>query len=145
MPSLAETIADPERRKRVIEDSVGMIEAEVADKSGLTGVAVKTAFATVKKLRPGFVHVALHHLLDEFAAQVDPYWAECREKGVHPRKFFVERGNAVANSLLKITDSRSKGASGPARKAYDTLRPRAVDHVISAMPRLGDLIHKHCS
>lgn len=145
MPSLAETIADPARRKKVIEDAVGVIEAEVADKSGLTGIAVKTAFGTVQRLKPGFVHMALHHLLDDFSKQVDPFWAECQAQKAVPRTFFVQRGKDIANALLKITDDRSKKAAGPARSAYEQLRPRAVDHVVAAMPRLGDLVQKHCS
>jgi hypothetical protein len=122
-----------------------MIEAEVADKSGLSGMAIKAAFGMVQKIRPGFVGGALNHLLDEFAVQVDPFWADCQSKGTDARSYFVQNGSKVANALLKITDMRSKGAAGPVRKTYDQLRPQAEKHVEAAMPRLADLLKKHAS
>jgi hypothetical protein len=145
MPSLSEVVADPAKRRRVVDDGVAMIEAEVADKGGLSGMAIKGAFAMVQKMRPGFVGGALNHLLDDFAKQVDPFWAECREKKEEPRAFFVRRGNDVANALLSITDMRARGASGPVRSTYDKLRPQASEHVKAAMPRLADLLKKHAS
>ena len=36
MPTLTETIADPNKRRAVVDDGVAVIEAEVADKSGLS-------------------------------------------------------------------------------------------------------------
>lgn len=145
MPSLSEVIADATKRRAVVDDGVVVIEQEVADKSGLSGMAIKAAFGTVKRIKPGFIGGSLNHLLDDFARQVDPFWADCQKNGGDARTYFVKNGNAIANALLKITDDRSKRASGPARSAYDQLRPKAVEHVTVAMPRLGDLIKKHAS
>ncbi|MFZ5480962.1 MAG: DUF6918 family protein [Myxococcota bacterium] len=145
MPSLTEALSDPTKRRRVVDDGVAMIDAEVADKGGLSGMAIKGAFAMVQKVRPGFVGGALNHLLDDFAKQVDPFWAECQAKREDPRAFFVRRGGEVANALLAITDMRAKGATGPVRSTYDKLRPQAVEHVKAAMPRLADLLKKHAS
>lgn len=145
MASLASVLADPAKRRRVVDDGVAMIEAEVADKSGLSGLAIKGGFAMVQKVKPGFVGGALNHLLDDFAKQVDPYWADCQAKGEDARKFFNQHGAAIANSLLKITDDRARNAVGPVRSTYDKLRPEASKHVVSAMPRLADLVKKHAS
>lgn len=145
MPSLSDVIADPARRRRVVDDGVTMIEAEVADKSGLRGMAIKGAFAMVQKLRPNFVGNSLNHLLDDFAKQVDPHWAECQQQKAEPRSYFTKNASRVANSLLSITDMRAKGASGAVRSTYDKLRPEAQRHVEDAMPRLADLLRKHAS
>jgi hypothetical protein len=145
MPSLSEVVADPARRKRVVDDGVAVIESEVADKSGLSGMAIKAAFGMVQKVKPGFVGGTLNHLLDDFARQIDPFWAECREQKAEPRGFFTKRSLDVANALLRITDDRAKGASGPVRNTYDKLRPQAQKHVQEAMPRLADLLRKHAS
>lgn len=143
MPSLVSVIADPNRRRNVVDDGVEVIEAEVASKSGLTGMAIKAAFATVKKLRPGFVGSALNHLLDDFAAKVDPIWTECSAGAGDPLPRFVARGPQVADALLSITDRRAQGASGPVRATYDKLRPEAKKHVEAAIPRVGGLLKKH--
>lgn len=143
MPTLTEVIADPQKRRAVVDDGVSVIEAEVADKSGLSGMAIKTAFAAVKRIKPGFIGGTLNHLLDDFAKQVDPFWLDCLATKADPRGYFVKNGNAIANALLKITDDRARSAAGPARSAYDQLRPKAVEHTTAAMPRLAGLIAKH--
>jgi hypothetical protein len=145
MPTLTEVVKDPARRKRVVDDGVAVIEAEVADKGGLTGMAIKAAFGVVSRVKPGFVGGTLNHLLDDFARQVDPFWIDCQAKGADARTFFVQNGPKIADALLSITDGRARGASGPVRTTYDRLRPEAQKHVVAAMPRLGDLIRKHAS
>lgn len=145
MASLSEVLADPAKRKRVVDDGVAMIEAEVADKSGLSGIAIKTAFKMVQSVKPGFVGGTLNHLLDDFAKKVDPFWADCQAQKADPRGFFTRNGTSVADALLSITDGRARNASGPIRSTYDKLRPEAQKHVVSAMPRLADLLKKHAS
>ena len=145
MASLSEVLADPAKRKRVVDDGVAMIEAEVSDKSGLSGIAIKTAFAMVQKVKPGFVGGTLNHLLDDFAKKVDPFWLDCQAQKADPRGFFSKNGASVADALLSITDGRARNASGPIRNTYDKLRPEASKHVVSAMPRLADLLRKHAS
>ena len=143
MASLKDVIADPNKRRAVVDDGVNVIEAEVADKGGLSGMALKGAFKVVKGVRPGFVGQALNALLDEFAGAVDPIWAECIAKGGDTSAAFVAVGPRVAESLLSITDKRARGAAGPVRATYDKLRPEAVKHVVAAMPRLAGLLKKH--
>lgn len=145
MPTLTEVLADPARRRRVVDDGVGVIEAEVGDKSGLSGMAIKAAYAMVARIKPGFIGGALNHLLDDFAKQIDPFWVECQSKGADAKTFFVQNGPKVADALLRITDARAKAAAGPVRSAYDKLRPEGQKHVVSAMPRLAELVRKHAS
>ena len=145
MGSLVQTVKDPAKRKLVVDAGVRLIEAEVADKGGLSGLAIKGAFKLVSGVKPGFVGGTLNHLLDDFSAKVDPFWAECQEKGEDPRAYFVRRGTDVSNALLSITDDRARNARGPVRNTYDRLRPEAVKHVTAAMPRLADMVKAHAS
>ena len=48
MGSLIETIKDDTQRRAVVDDCVVLIDAEVADKKGLSGGVVRTMFKTVK-------------------------------------------------------------------------------------------------
>lgn len=145
MGSLTEVLKDPTKRRAVVDDGVRVIEQEVADKGGLSGMAIKAGFKLVQGVRPGFVPMALHHLLEDFAPKIDPFWAECQAKNEDARSFFVRRSAEISNALLSVTDMRSKGAAGPVKATYDRLRPEAVKHVIAAMPRLADLVKKHAS
>jgi hypothetical protein len=142
--SLVETISDAARRKAVVADCAVLIDAEVADKRGFSGVAIKGAFKTVKGLRPDMITRSMDHLLDDFSGQVDPFWADCQAKGDEPRAYFSRRKVEVANALLKITDDRASGSKHRTLvRAYKGLRGKAVDHIGSAMPRFADLLVKH--
>lgn len=146
MGSLIEVIKDEQKRKAVIDDCVALIEAEVAEKKGLSGMAIKAGYKTVKSIRPGTIPMALHHMLDDFAAKVDPYWQQCLSEGKDPRSFFTDKSIEIANALLSITDARAQRARNKViAKTYHKLRPTAVDHVAAAMPRLADLLQKYAS
>ena len=145
MPSLSEVLSDAARRRKVVDDGVSVIEAEVADKGGLSGMAIKGAFAMVQKVKPGFVGGTLNHLLDDFAKKIDPFWATCQAEKADPKGFFVKNASSVADALLSITDARARNAAGPLRNTYDKLRPQAQKHVVEAMPRLAGLLQRHAS
>jgi hypothetical protein len=139
MGSLAEVLKDAGKRRQIVDAGVRVIEQEVADKGGLSGVAIKATFRLVQGLKPGFVPMALNLLIDDFAAKLDPFWLDCQAQKADPRAYFQRRGNEIAQALLGITDERARRADGPARSAYEKLRPEGVKHVVAAMPRLADL------
>ena len=139
MGSLVEVLKDDGKRRQIIDAGVKVIEQEVADKGGLSGMAIKTAFRVVQGLKPGFVPMALNHLMDDFAKKIDPFWLDCQANGAEPRGYFQRRGTEIAQALLSITDERARRGEGPARSAYERLRPEGVKHVTVAMPRLADL------
>ncbi len=146
MGSLTDTISDPTRRKAVVADCATLIDAEVADKRGLSGAAIKGAYRTVKGLRPDMITRSMDHLLDDFSKQVDPFWQDCQAKGSDPRGYFTGRKAEVANALLQITDDRAaKSSHKTLVRAYKGLRGKAVDHIGAAMPRFADLLVKHAS
>ena len=146
MGSLAETISDPTRRKAVVADCAVLIDAEVADKRGLSGAAIKAGYRSVKGLRPDMITRSMDHLLDDFAGQIDPYWTECQAGSEPPRRFFTDRQRDVANALLQITDDRAARSDHKTLvRVYKGLRGKAVDHIGAAMPRFADLLVKHAS
>lgn len=146
MPSLSDLVKDKDRRKAVIDDCAELIEAEVASKSGLTGLAVKGAFAVVKAVRPGIIPQAVHHLIDEFSIRIDPFHAAWLAQGGKPplADYFTRRGGELADALLTVTDERASRSDNRTLKgAYGKLRPQGKKHVQDAMPRLGRLVEKH--
>jgi hypothetical protein len=145
MPTLTSVLTDPARRRRVIEDAAQVVEAEVAGKGGLTGMAIKTGFAVVKKAKPDFVPGSMNMLMDEFAGKIDPFWEKCQAESADARGYFTRNGSPIADALLSITDQKARNVAGPIRAVYDKLRPEAKKHVVDAMPRLGDLVKKHAS
>ena len=146
MGSLVEVLKDTAKRAAVITDCEQLLEGEVGDKRGLSGMGVKTAFKVVKKFKPGMISVTLNDMIDEFAEKVDPFWQECQASGSDAGQFFEGKKIDVANALLGITDVRmERSPNRGIKKAYSSLRPKAIGYIGQAMPRLSALMKKHAS
>jgi len=144
MTTLRELLAGPDKRPALIADALGVLDAEVADKSGLSGIAVKTAFKVVKGISPGFLREVVDHLLDDFLDALDPLYQEALKSGVAPRQHLQANPGRVADALLGITDRRAQRAKNQMVKAtYEKLRGQAKKHVEAAVPRLGELFQRH--
>lgn len=146
MPSLLEQIGTGEKRAAVVEDGCRVLDEEVAEKGGLTGLAIKGAYKIVQGVRPGFVRDSVNHLLDDFLSAMDPIYQEAAEKKQPAGAYLRQNTARVAQALLGVTDKRaSRAESQVARKAYEKLRPMAQKQVESATPRLAALLEKHAT
>ena len=144
MSSLTEILNSETKKNQVVDDCCTVIDQEVADKGGLSGIAIKAGFAAVKGVKPGFVRHVVFDLLPEFAAALDPIFQEAKSKSVPVGPHFISNAGRVADALLAITDAKATRAkSGAVKGAYDRLRGTAKKHVESAVPRLGKVIEKH--
>ncbi len=144
MPSLPETLTSDVKKNQVVDDCCGIIDAEVSDKGGLSGFAIKAGYAAVKGIKPGFVKHVVSDLLPEFAAALDPIFQEAKTKGAPVSAHFNSNASRVADALLAITDGKAKrSSSGVVKGTYDKLRGMAKKNVEAAVPRLGKLVEKH--
>jgi hypothetical protein len=133
-------------RPKVIADCGRLIEEEVDSKGGLTGLAVKAAFAVVKAVKPGFVTEAIDHMLDDFVGRLEPFYADAQAKNEPVGSLMNARAGAVADALLAISDERAaRSQNQTLKKAYEKLRPTGKKHVEAAVPRIGRLIAKYVS
>jgi hypothetical protein len=146
MPTLKDILLVEGNRPKVIADCGKLIEEEVDSKGGLTGLAVKAAFALVKAVKPGFVTEAIDHMLDDFVSRLEPFWAEAQAKNEPVGSLMNARAGAVSDALLAISDERAaRSTNNTLKKAYEKLRPTGKKHVEAAVPRIGRLIAKYAS
>jgi len=146
MASLIELAKDPAKRKAIVDDAARLLDAEVSDKRGFSGKAVKLAFRAVKGVSPGMIPMSIDALLDDFCTQIQPFWEEAQTKGLSARAHFNTQSSAIAGALLAITDARANRSTQRVLKsAYSKLRGQAVKHITEAMPRLADLVERHAS
>ncbi len=143
--SLSEQFASDDKRSALIDDALRVLDAEVADKSGLSGIAVKTAFKVIQGVQPGFLKKVVKALLPDFLEKMDPLYQDALSAGKSPGGLLVERKREVAGALLSVTDAKAAGARDLVRKTYDKLRPSAEKHVESAAPRLAGLLDRHAA
>lgn len=144
MASLTEVLTSDAKKTAVVDDCMTLIDGEVSDKGGLSGLAIKAGYAAVKGVKPGFVRAVVIDLLPEFALALDPMFQEAKTKNVAVATHFNANSGKVADALLSITDAKAKkSSSGAVKRAYDGLRGVAKKNVEAAVPRLGKLIEKH--
>ena len=146
MPTLKEILLVPGNRPKVIADCVTLVQEEVDSKGGLSGLAIKAAYAVVKAVKPGFVAEAVDHMLDDFVDRLEPFWADAQAKNEPVGALMSARAGQVADALLSISDARAARAKNQGvKKAYEKLRPTGKKNVEAAVPRLGRLIAKYTS
>lgn len=146
MGRLADVLVSTEKKQAVVADGVKLVEEEVHRKGGLSGLAIKGAFAVVKKVKADFVPRVMERLLPDFASHLEPFWEERQRAApdVPMERYLGGRAGEVADALLAITDARVRQAEpGPMRSTYEKLRPAARRNVEEAVPGIGRLIDRH--
>jgi hypothetical protein len=144
--TLSALLEDTSRRDRVVDDCVQLIDDEVGKKSGFSGLAIKGAYAVVKAIKKGIIKESVSSLLNGFISKLEPYYERYLQSGsTEPFSALLNKEPAnVANALLGFTDDKARNAQNATmKKAYEKLRPSAVDHVQAAVPGLGRVIDKH--
>jgi hypothetical protein len=135
-----------DKRSALVDDAVKVLDQEVADKSGLTGIAIKGAYKLVQGIRPGFVRQVVDALLDDFLVALEPIYREAADKKVPAGNHLLAQRDRVADALLSVTDKRAQTAqSATIKSAYGKLRPMAKKQVETAGPRLSQLIDRHAA
>ena len=146
MQPLREQLGNGDKRVQVIKDALVVLDQEVADKTGLSGIAIKTAYKVVKGIRPGFIPEVVDALLDDFLNAVDPLYQDAVANGRPPGSAVRDNPSRVADSLLAVTDRKSQNAkSQVVKSAYEKLRPSAKKQVEAACPRLAGLLERHAA
>ena len=143
--TLREILLAAPNRPKLIRDCAGLIDEEVAKKGGLSGLAIKGAFATVKAVKPGFIDGVINALLDDWVGKLEGHftrWTEAGKVGSFGGVCGRDAGG-VAEKLLEVTDGRAGKADPKIASLYRKLRPNAKEHVISAVPGLGRIVDKY--
>lgn len=139
MRSLPQIMLEPVRRPAAVRALVEVVDAEVADTSGISGRIIRTGYTAVTRVSEGFVAKAVNRLLPAFAAALDPFWQGRGELTFN--EVLVSRQDEAAEALLAVTDREVAGTrNSVVKKVYGSLRGRAKDNVVAALPRVGAAI-----
>lgn len=136
--TLSTALLAPAHRPQVVDALLRLADTEVAGKKGISGTMLKTAYAGAKKAGEGRLRHGVDSLLPSIARTLDPYY---EAKGAIPFGTFLAdpaRSGQVADELLAVVDARAAAVEGnPLGRVYGSLRGRAKDHVVAALPGLG--------
>ncbi|WUN58746.1 hypothetical protein OHB23_07305 [Rhodococcus sp. NBC_00294] len=145
--SLQTTLLDENTAPAVRADVRALIDAEVSDKKGASGLAVKGGYGAVKKVSPSVVDDAVAKLWPSFVEKLDPFWQryEAAPTGTFG-EFLAANGDEASDALLSVTDERiDETSKSTIKKAYSSLRPSAKKNVTEALPRVGALVQKYAA
>jgi hypothetical protein len=140
---LSDGLIDSNKKAMVVDDCCTMIDAQLASKSGISGMALKAAFAALKGIKPGYIPHVVEMLLPQCFTVLDPLWDEGVQKG-NPVEYMVASRSQAADALLSITDERIKDSKRAlVRGTYEKLRNSAKQHVEAAVPDLAKVIDRY--
>jgi hypothetical protein len=141
---LSEHLLAPGARSAVVADTCALIDREVARTSGVSGMAIRSAYRVLTGVRPGMVAGAVDGLLGDFADRLDPFYQEHLRTGEPMAEVLLAHRSAMADALLAITDQRAdRPGNRTVRRAYRRVRGMARQHVESAAPGIAGLIAEH--
>ncbi len=150
--SLEEILSASPVREKAVAATVALIRSEVERKRGVSGVAVRTGYAVVDRVKPTMVEDIVRATLPAFCRALQPQWAAtvaesepaaagqggayaARSRRLEQR--LNERAAEVADALLAVSDGKIDGARPAIARAYRMLRPSAREHVLQAVPGLA--------
>jgi hypothetical protein len=145
MPTLKEQLLTDSVRPTLVRECTHLVDQEVASKRGLSGMAIKGAYKTVKAIKRGFVPGVVDFLLDEWVEQLESYYQDfLSQDGTDFTAYINGKRSQVAESLLEVTDKRATTTTHrTAGRVYNKLRPTAKQNVSEAVPKLARIVQSH--
>ncbi len=143
--ALKESLLDESKRDVLLRDVLALIDAEVSDKKGASGLAVKAGYGAVKKVGPSYIERAVEQLWPEFVDKLEPLWQSYNAASVGSfSDYLVANSDLASDALLAVTDERiDETDKSVVKKFYGSLRGSAKKNVAEALPRVGDLVTKY--
>jgi hypothetical protein len=149
MAGLAEKLLSSEHKDSVVADCVQLLEAYVANRSGLKGIGMRAGLSIAKSRKPDIVVRSTYWLLPEFLEALNPLYVIFKSKPRSSETFqtFLHAHSADATeALLQVADLRVNGTPNMlVKKTYLHFRSEAEDEVTAILPELGKLIERHLS
>ncbi|MEM1290004.1 MAG: hypothetical protein AAGH67_00820 [Cyanobacteria bacterium P01_H01_bin.162] len=137
------TIAqDPATKASMVDDCTHLIDEQVANKRGMSGMALKTAYRVIKGVGPTYLRGAIGRVLPEALRALEPMWYEGLGSG-DPVQYLRQNPSRTAEILLSVTDQRIQNSSGAVVGVYKKLRKSIKSDVEEAVPDLANILGKH--
>ena len=143
--ALKESLLDESKRDVLLPDVLALIDAEVSDKKGASGLAVKGGYGAVKKVGPSYIEKAVGALWPDFVEKLEPFWQSYNAAPVGSfSDYLVANSEQASDALLAVTDARIEDTDkSVVKKFYGSLRGSAKKNVAEALPRVGALVTKY--
>ena len=144
MSDLSQLLAD-DKRPAVVADLADFVDNQVSGLSGITGMAIKGAVGTARKVDGEIINKAANRLLPEILGDLEPHWQAFQSDSSDDFGAFLDgRSDQVVDSLMSVADRNAEQITMPAlAKTYNALRDKGAKFVAPAVPGLGQLLQRH--
>lgn len=141
--TLSDQLQNPSLKEAIIADCVQLMDQQVSAKSGLSGLALKSAYGVIREVGAGYIPGAIGRLLPEVAVALDPLWAEGLSTG-DVIAHLTQNQSQAAERILGVTDARmERVGGGVVRSVYNKLRKSVKGDVEAAVPGLAAILGRH--
>ncbi|TJY60968.1 hypothetical protein E4T66_09980 [Sinimarinibacterium sp. CAU 1509] len=143
MKKLADILLPSGQHAELTAAVVQLIENQVAGRSGLRGMGLKTGLAMAKAVRPDILPRAVQRLLPEFAEALNPLYQDWGNSDIEGFGTFLRKHSESASAaLLAVADARVRQAGSTVQSIYGRLRNSAENEVHAALPALSELLDR---
>jgi hypothetical protein len=144
-PTLQEMLLTPAVQPQVVADTRGLVDQELASKSGLSATGIKVAYKGLTAFAPGYYQGIIETLLPGWVNALEPYWADFTATGGSEfGDYLAKRPQEVSEALLAVTDAKGRESNRPTVvKMYNAVRGGATKHIEAALPNLGAMVQKY--
>ncbi|NET01268.1 MAG: hypothetical protein F6K62_04560 [Sphaerospermopsis sp. SIO1G2] len=143
--ALIDGLVEQNKRQKLVADLTKLLDLRVASMGGISGVAIKTGYAAIKGISPGYCAGAIDRLLPESFAALEPMWEEGLQTE-DPVGYLTNNSSRTADAILTVTDVRTqKSSNSTIKSVYSKLRGSVKKHVEEAVPDLAKVINDYAN
>ncbi|RNE48136.1 DUF6918 family protein [Corynebacterium alimapuense] len=138
-------LLNEDTRPAVAADLATFADATVAEQSGISGIALKGAIATAKKLDSNIITKGVNRLLPEILGELERHWQDFQDAPTEDfGDFLAGRSSQVVDSVMSVADRNAEQITiAPLAKAYNGLRGKGAKFIEPAIPEFGRILQKH--
>ncbi|ACQ78956.1 conserved hypothetical protein [Beutenbergia cavernae DSM 12333] len=141
--TLTTALTAPEVRPAVVADIAALVDSEVSGLGGISGIAIKGAYAAAKKRSSTAVSRGIDSELDTILGVLQPHWDAYRANGGASFGAYLQAHDGVADEILSVAEAQAKARG--AEKMYGPFAGQARKILVGALPGLGDIVEKHAA
>ena len=139
MDSLSRILEASPHREALIREMAGLLEAHIAGKSGIKGMAMKTGFSLLRKAKPDLAQRAVKGLLPDIASALDGLHGEFqRSQGSDLAGFLRTRADEAVPLASAAIERRIETSGSPAvQKVFRQFKGSVAEELRALLPAMG--------
>lgn len=131
-------------QESVVAELAAVLEQHLGAKRGISGMAMKLGFNTLRAARPDVAQRAVRSLLPEVLTALNALQASARPPGGDLVSLLREQGGDACELVLARLDARVATSHNATAKAlYQRFRGSAAEELQALLPTLGTVLSKH--